>query len=180
MIRSIFEHHGRLLAIEAGMGAMINCAIAAGVSWATFHPAVLQSMWGPGGFGPDALLASFAPAFMISLLAGLAQRGKVANGRLGALPTASQAHGLHAAWLHFMPARALVCALLVTLCLAPPLMLAIAAVGPARLDFDSYLAIKCAHGAVVGAVCGVMALGWALIDSASPKSRQSPAPASIG
>ena len=153
--------HRRFLLLEQGIGsAGINFAINGAIAWLLFRQMAIVPLWGQQSIAGDTIGTTFfLPFFTCLIVTRLAQR-RVGSGGLPALGWRRESRPA----LGWMPAttfrRALALGAVCTLVVAPPTLIALAALDVTDLSFSCFLAFKATFAAGLAAVVTpIIALG---------------------
>jgi pilus assembly protein TadC len=134
--------HGRYIATETGISAVINAALSLLAAWLVFHTRTAIGATGVGGYAVDFLPQTFMVTFMSTLVPTWLTRRRVRSGQLAKSPRS----GLPLPHNVFL--RALAIALTATLVIGVACML-VSRQWNAPLQFDALLILKVVYGVLL-------------------------------
>jgi len=163
----------RYLLFEQGVGAAVfNFLLNAAIAWLIFRGADVVPLWGQQSIAGDTIGTSVILPFLTCLIATRLVRGHVRSGKVALLGWSREARP----WLGWLPrgtlARALALGTVGLVVFAPPVLVALVALGVTNLGLGRFVVFKASFAAAEALVVTPLVALWAIAEGPA-----APAPA---
>jgi hypothetical protein len=150
----------RYLLLEQGVGAAgFNFLLNAAIAWLIFRGADVVPLWGQQSIAGDTIGTSVILPFLTCLIATRLVRGHVRSGKVAPLGWSRDTQP----WLGWLP-RGLVLGGAGLLVFAPPVLVALAALGVTQLGLGRFVVFKASFAAAEALVVTPLVALWAIAE----------------